>query len=483
MKLQLRHASVLVVAALVAVLAYELFWLSGLYRSERQRMRKDVAEAVRRADSRELGHRVRHDWKKLHIGKEGDMRFSFNYYQYTHLDGNFSKAVRRVYFDKPLLTADGVSRYLGNRGESDEIGAFMQRGLHTYVDAETDIDMLYLDSCLTEELERAGIHGPHQLLYLYNKVEAGDSVPRTDTLTVVGKPLEGRTEVYDQPVDMVIDTFYRVVVPSSTMAVLGRMGGIVLVSLLTMLLIAVVMVWLMRVIRQQKTLDMMKSDFTNNMTHELKTPIAVAYAANDAMLNYGAAGDAAKAHRYLTVVRQQLDRLSGLVEQILSMGMDRRESLRLRMEEVDVASVVRPLVDELKMKADKPVDVTLNVATGLTVHTDRAQLRHIMDNLLDNAVKYSNGKADITVRAYRRGEETVVEVGDHGIGIDHDGQRHVFDRFYRVPHGDRQDVKGYGLGLYYVETMMRRLGGSVTVHSRGEGQGTTFRLRFPKGNP
>jgi signal transduction histidine kinase len=227
----------------------------------------------------------------------------------------------------------------------------------------------------------------------------------------------------------------------------------------------------------------MKSDFTNNITHELKTPIAVAYAATDALLNFHQVNDAVKRERYLRICQEQLQRLSGLVEQILSMSMERRKTFRLNVEELPLKELLLPLVEQHKLKADKSVHISLDIEPdGLTVRADRTHLTNIISNLLDNAIKYSDGQAEITVCCRRyTGQDgdthTEIRVSDHGIGIAHDRLPHIFDKFYRVPTGNLHEVKGYGLGLFYVKTLVEKHNGTVEVKSE-PGKGSEFTVRI-----
>ena len=214
------------------------------------------------------------------------------------------------------------------------------------------------------------------------------------------------------------------------------------------------------------------------MTHELKTPIAVAYAANDALLNFGADADGEKRTRYLRICQEQLARSGGLVEQILSLSMERRKTFRLHPETFPVADILAPLVEEHKLKADKPVRISVRLTPpGLTVTADRTHLTNIVSNLIDNAIKYSNGQAEVEIEGRKEGETIALTVQDHGIGIPKDKLAHVFDKFYRVPTGNLHEVKGYGLGLYYVKTMVERHGGTVEVESE-PGGGSKFIIKL-----
>ena len=272
------------------------------------------------------------------------------------------------------------------------------------------------------------------------------------------------------------------------MTVLSQMAGILATSLFIMLILAFVFWFLIHTMLKQKTLDEMKSDFTNNITHELKTPIAVAYAATDSLLNYGMLQHPDKARKYLTIAQEQLQTLSGLVEQILSMSMERRKSMLLNIVEVPMKEVIEPLISQhqLKVKSgvstDKKVNISLSVEPeNLMVYADRMHFSNIVSNLIDNAIKYSEDSVNIEIKAFQKAEdEVLVSVSDNGIGIAHDKLPYIFDKFYRVTDGNKYTVKGYGLGLFYVKSLMDKMGGSVSVESE-PGKGSCFTLHFLKG--
>ena len=254
---------------------------------------------------------------------------------------------------------------------------------------------------------------------------------------------------------------FRVKIENPHRELLRELFGIILTSVLMLLVVAFVVIYLLRTLFRQKTLEEMRMDFTHNITHELKTPIAVAYAANDALENFGAADDGARRAKYLGVIRSQLTALSEMVERILLAGM------------------LGALAEKFRMQAAKPARVTVDVSPeGLTAFADRFHLSHALDNLVDNALKYSGEEVHIRISAGRDGGRVVLRVADDGIGIPRAAQAHIFDKFYRVPTGDIHNVKGFGLGLYYVGLIAAKHGGSVAVEST-EGRGTTFTLIIP----
>ena len=240
---------------------------------------------------------------------------------------------------------------------------------------------------------------------------------------------------------------------------------------------------LLKNITEFKELDTAKTTFISTISHELKTPIAVAYAANDALLNFNQAEDKTQRDKYLRICQEQLQRLSGLVEQILSMSMERRRTFRLHPEEFAIRDILETLIEQHKLKAESSVHISVDIEPeDLSVLADRTHFSNIISNLIDNAIKYSHGEAEVAIHCRKvtvegQNEQTEISVSDHGIGIAPEKQKHIFDKFYRVPTGNLHDVKGYGLGLFYVKTMIEKHGGSVSVKSE-LGKGSTFTIRI-----
>jgi len=152
--------------------------------------------------------------------------------------------------------------------------------------------------------------------------------------------------------------------------------------------------------------------------------------------------------------------------------MERRRQFKLNIETVNVAELLQPVIEQQQLKADKPVTFSTHIEPeGLTVQADRAHLSNILNNLIDNAIKYSGNEAIIEINA----NADMISVTDHGMGIAADKLPHIYDKFYRVPTGDVHDIKGYGLGLFYVKTMVEKHGWTIHATS-AKGKGTTFTI-------
>lgn len=265
------------------------------------------------------------------------------------------------------------------------------------------------------------------------------------------------------------------------MSMLGDMAGIIISSVLIVVLIAALFAYLVRTLFRFKSVERMRLDLTHNITHELKTPISVAYAAGDSLLNFEQmASDPAVRREYIGIMQRELRQLSEMVDRILRMSLEESEAFTLSVEECDAEAVVAEAVREHAAAGGKRVEITADVAPGLTLRADRFHLVKALGNLLDNAVKYSDDEVHITVRAAAEGENVVFEVADDGIGMARGEAERVFDKFYRIPTGDIHAVKGFGLGLYYVRTVAERHGGRVRAESAGRGRGSRFFIVIPR---
>ena len=252
---------------------------------------------------------------------------------------------------------------------------------------------------------------------------------------------------------------------------------IILSSVAIVILLAAILIYLIRTMYRQRTLEQMRRDFTHNITHELKTPISVAVAATDAMRNFSADADVERRSRYLEMVEQQLTQLSTMVENILTVSVDGRE-VRCNYTRFRLLPLLQSTTQAILLSQQKSVEFGIECSDNQEVRADEMHLRQILSTLIDNAIKYSGESVKITLRAYSEADHTVIECSDNGFGISREHQRHIFEKFYRVPTGEIHHARGYGLGLYYAHKVIRQHGGEISVSSR-IGKGSTFTIKLP----
>ena len=284
----------------------------------------------------------------------------------------------------------------------------------------------------------------------------------------------GQVRTSPLPVNPVRNLFAQATFATPTYFLLRRMGWLLGSSLLLLLLTTGCFLFMLTTILRQKKLSDIKNDFINNMTHELKTPIATVTAAVEALQHFGALNDPAKTQTYLTISQNNLQRLSDLVDKVLNLAVEEKRDLVIHPEPINLADLASELVANHKLRATKPVDFAVEIPADATVSVDRVHFSNALNNLIDNAIHYSCEQVAIGV-TYKKRQDTgwQLAVTDNGIGIPTMYQAAIFDRFFRVPTGDLHPVKGFGLGLAYVRQVVERHGGQIHVQSE-PGKGSKF---------
>ncbi len=230
---------------------------------------------------------------------------------------------------------------------------------------------------------------------------------------------------------------------------------------------------------RQKKLSLMKNDFINNMTHEFKTPITTISLAGQAITDPDVSNDSNRLKRFGNVILEESRKLSNQVEKILQMAILDRTNPNLKNEVVNMHEVIENLVSNYKMRFHDKQVFTLDLQAQIaTVKGDQVHLTNVIDNLIDNAVKYSCDIQDITIRTRNEKNYISISISDKGIGMSKEELKMIFERFYRVHTGNVHDVKGFGLGLTYVKTMLDAHGGKINVKSE-PGKGSTFEVLLP----
>ena len=257
---------------------------------------------------------------------------------------------------------------------------------------------------------------------------------------------------------------------------LSRMWGLIISSIAIVLLLAGVLLYLVKTMFRQKTLEEMRRDFTHNITHELKTPISVAVAATDALRNFSADADVKRRSRYLEIVESQLTQLSTMVEHILSVSVEGRE-YKYNPTLVYLNDIICQLTQGAGMNSGKKPAFNIDCAEDIKIMADEFHIKNLFATVIDNAVKYSSDPI-VDIRVTYESGNVAIEIEDNGCGISKEHLAHVFEKFYRVPTGDIHTVRGYGLGLYYAKQVAELHKGTISMKSR-IGEGTTVTIILP----
>lgn len=393
MKLPIKHIAVLVIVSLIAIFAYQSYWLVSMYHTLGEQAETTIQSAIKNADHIELFMRadsasneqkaIRNTSGQVHNDMSISFTTSFEMDKgTTQSKSTLTKEAKGKEQDTLKLKNDfsNPDQKLSvgeNINSLYTLAIYVQKGLHMAIDEEIPINITRFDSILHHDLQEANLALRHYTVIVDLKKDSilASTLPAgTDTTRLNRHEL-----VYDYQGEHA----YRIYIEPIGKLILKQMSGILITSFVILLVLGFSFWYLIRTLLKQKTLDEMKSDFTNNITHELKTPIAVAYAANDALLNFNQATEKKKRDKYLRIGQEQLQRLSGLVEQILSTSMERRKTFRLRPEEILLRPLIESLIEQHKLKARKPVVIECEISPeNLSVTADRTHFSNILSNLI-----------------------------------------------------------------------------------------------------
>jgi signal transduction histidine kinase len=276
--------------------------------------------------------------------------------------------------------------------------------------------------------------------------------------------------------------FVRAIFDRAQVGVLKEMILPLLLSALLIVFTIFCFYYIISTILQHKKLTDLKDDFINNMTHELKTPIATITVAVEGLQKYNALNNPEKTQRYLQTSRNELARLNDLVGKVLNVAAFENREITLNKEKVAVDELVNDLISSETLKAGKQVNITYSNNDDIKyIEADKMHLRNVLANVVDNAVKYCEEPVIVKINLNKTGGKAVFSIKDNGMGIPAAHLSHVFDKFHRVPAGNVHNVKGTGLGLNYVKYIVEAHNGAVTAKSE-PGAGSEFIITLPLSN-
>jgi two-component system phosphate regulon sensor histidine kinase PhoR len=345
-------------------------------------------------------------------------------------------------------------------------------------DIEQHLDPEVLDSLLKKEIADHGIKTKFEYGVFSTKKEVmiiDESGKYADELLDEGLiftlyPLE----LTDTP------NYLMIYFPYEIRYLLKQMASIIFISLILIVIILMLFIYVIKVIVWQKRLSEMKSDFINNMTHEIKTPISTISLACEALRDSEIKKNQMLADNYLKVINDENNRLGGIAEKILQAAAIEKENFKLKREKVNIHDLINNVINNIGIQVEvKDGEINTNYqATRATVSCDKMHMTSVITNLIDNANKYTPRKPLITILSENYMEGIKICISDNGVGISKENQRKIFDKLYRVPTGNVHDVKGFGLGLSYVKTIVELHGGKITVNSELK-KGSEFCIFLP----
>jgi two-component system, OmpR family, phosphate regulon sensor histidine kinase PhoR len=272
--------------------------------------------------------------------------------------------------------------------------------------------------------------------------------------------------------------YFGVRFPGKNASLLSSMWIVVVFSVLMLITIAF-FIYAMFVILRQKQLSEQQRDFINNMTHEFKTPISTINISTDVFLTNPTIKADPRLSRYSSIIKEQVTRLNNQVEKVLQVAKIDRQTVEFNFEHVDIVDLLRSITPSMELKTnEKNGSLHLDIdVEHVFVRADQLHLTNILHNLVDNGVKYAKDAPVINIRLRTDDKYATLMVEDNGIGISKEHQRRVFDKFYRVPTGNVHNVKGFGLGLFYVKEICKEHRWKLDLQSE-PGKGTSVIIRM-----
>jgi two-component system, OmpR family, phosphate regulon sensor histidine kinase PhoR len=264
--------------------------------------------------------------------------------------------------------------------------------------------------------------------------------------------------------------------------ILKRLSSAILFSVFLVGVTILSFLLLYRNLLRQRKLGDIKNEFISNITHELKTPIATVSVAIEALRSFSASMDPQKTREYLDISANELQRLSLLVDKVLKLSMFEKKEIELKYEPLNMRQLVDEVTSSMRLQFEKRKAVVNIHADSIgSMQGDRLHLVSVLFNLLDNALKYSTDHPVIDIAIKEAGDQVQLVIADNGIGIPAEYHGRIFEKFFRVPHGNVHNAKGYGLGLSYVAHVVDQHKGNIKVEPN-EGRGSRFVITLPKGS-
>jgi two-component system phosphate regulon sensor histidine kinase PhoR len=351
---------------------------------------------------------------------------------------------------------------------------------NVYMEPSQRIDIEFLDSIILNEIAIDELPRKYQFMVQDEnlrpvKFKMADSHYSTkiDTLFTTNS----RTQLF--PSNMLEDRLtLHLFFPKKNIFLFKEMAGSLGVTLALMLIIVITILFLFKTILAQRRLSELKNDFVSNMTHEFKTPISTISLACEAMGDPQMMGSAVeKASPYVKMIGEENKRLSLLVESILQSNALEKGKINLNEENIILNELIFDISTNVQLRVNSlggelNTDITKEL---VEVYADKMHLSNCINNLIDNAIKYSRETPKINVCLFRDKGKIIIQIKDKGIGIKKEHIDKVFDKLYRIPTGNVHNVKGFGLGLSYVKSIAELYGWNVTLQSVPN-EGSTFSL-------
>jgi len=468
------------IIAILGITGFQLYWLKQNYSREKKSLSLKTDMAFRETIMKLQGEKLHLEdlkWagKPDKPGKPG-MRVFIAGGDEEHMDFNVPVPKQEI-----ISTVNVISDKLRDSVKREVKSGMMitmnktRRDLPPSGGKDYIFNLLYGVDSLQDSIRVTEIDSAYRKKLYKQKLNIPYSITRLDSAATTDGPIMNSVTIgFAKPVT------YHLQLGNVFPYLLKQIAQPILFSILLLGITILSFVLLYRNLLKQRRLALLKNEFISNITHELKTPIATVGVAIEALKNFNAIEDPRRTKEYLDISANELQRLSLLVDKVLKLSMFEKKEIELKHESVDLKELADEVVSSLRLQFEK-YHATVNLQTkgNTIIKGDRLHLLSVIFNLLDNALKYSRSSPDIDVLINEKQDAVELIVADNGIGIPEEYKEKIFEKFFRVPHGDTHNAKGYGLGLSYVAQVIKKHKGSISVEST-PGQGSRFIITIPK---
>jgi two-component system, OmpR family, phosphate regulon sensor histidine kinase PhoR len=465
----------LMVVTILAISGFQVYWISKSYEREERTldMRTNMLfrETIRQLQTTKLKlDRLGTDTAgttNIYVQRKQGDKSRIRILQKEKMVGMMDVIMQRTNDSaRPrilLRSADRDSIHLTNAGMSPRQSRIMQF-LFDVDSLQDSIKVKEIETAYAKRLEEQNL----DIDFAVSRVETRDSD------TADRRVFNEVTLGFANPIT------YRLDLGNTLPVILKRLSPAILFSLFLIGFTVLSFMLLYRNLLRQRKLADIKNEFISNITHELKTPIATVSVAIEALRNFSSSLNPEKTKEYLDISANELQRLSLLVDKVLKLSMFEKKEIELKYEPLSMRQLVDEVTASMRLQFEKRKAVINIHADGEgLLEGDRLHLVSVLFNLLDNALKYSTDKPVIDIGIHETSSQLQLVIADNGIGIPTEYHGRIFEKFFRVPHGNVHNAKGYGLGLSYVAHVIDQHKGYIKVESNGS-RGSRFIINLPK---
>jgi two-component system phosphate regulon sensor histidine kinase PhoR len=429
--------TVLILLSLLGIIFFQILWIKGSLKSEEQKFKEHVTMATYQA-SVDL---MMEKGNLMPLTKKGGSIFPSDRLQ--------------MEFFKPTIT---------QRYSKDEIRDIIRKAFDKQNLQKIPFEFaISSTSLIGDEIQSDNFY----------KL-SGDSAHNNPIVVPLESPSGSLSEGLS-PQEILI-----LIVPHAKSIIWQSMTWLIIGAIVFTIIIMCAFFLTVRALIKQKKLSEIKSDFINNMTHEFKTPLATISLAVDALKNEKVINDREKMNYFTGIIKEENKRMNKQVETILQAALLDKQQVQLNLKKLHAHDLINSALNNINLQVEEKkgrLEVNL-AATKDTLMADDVHFTNLISNLLENAVKYSKDNLQIKVSTQTAGNFLKIKIEDNGIGMSKETLGRIFEKFYRAHTGNIHNVKGFGLGLSYVKTMVKAHHGTIKAESV-PGKGTTFLLSFP----